>query len=154
MGGQETNDEQDQPSMESPYEFGLIFKSNQQEILYASLMWRVKGAHKFMDIKSLKDLHIYKGVHKILKNIGCEGVLNLHALSYQTPMLELLSSITFDYQTHILTFRLLNQSHKIHADILCDIIGAPKAERDVYTGKRIKCCIWAKLRKILEKHLL
>ena len=50
-----------------------------------------------MDIQALKDLHIYKGVQKLLKNIGWEGLLNLLAVSYQTPMLELLSSITFDY---------------------------------------------------------
>ncbi|CAI9273492.1 unnamed protein product [Lactuca saligna] len=93
------------------------------------------GAQKFVDIQALKDLHIYKGVHKLFKNIGWEGLLNLHAVSYQTPMLELLSSITFDYQTHLLTFRLLNQTHQFHADILCDMIGAPKARRDIYTAK-------------------
>ncbi|CAI9276718.1 unnamed protein product [Lactuca saligna] len=93
------------------------------------------GAQKFVDIQALKDLHIYKGVQKLFKNIGWEGLLNLHAVSFQTPMLELLSSITFDYQTHLLTFRLLNQTHQFHADILCDMIGAPKARRDIYTAK-------------------
>ncbi|CAI9296260.1 unnamed protein product [Lactuca saligna] len=50
-------------------------------------------------------------------------------------MLELLSSISFDYQTHLLTFRLLNQTHQFHADILSDMIGSPKARRDIYTAK-------------------
>ncbi|CAI9284240.1 unnamed protein product [Lactuca saligna] len=95
------------------------------------------GAQKFVEIQALKDLHIYKGVHKLFKNVGWEGLLNLHAVSYQTPMLELLSSITFYYQTHLLTFCLLNQTHQFHADILCDMIGSPKARRDVYTTKGI-----------------
>ncbi|CAI9264255.1 unnamed protein product [Lactuca saligna] len=105
-------------------------------------MNRTMGAQKFVDIQDLKDLHIYKGVHKLFKNIGWEILLNLHALSYQTPMLELLSSITFDYQTHLLTFHLLNQTHQFHADILCDIICAPKVRRDVYTAKGRKNVIF------------
>ena len=70
MDGQKTNDEQGQHSMENSNDFGLIFQANQQEILYASLIRRVKGAQKFVDIQALKDLHIYKGVHKLFKNIG------------------------------------------------------------------------------------
>ena len=104
-------------------------------MLYETLIQRVKWAQRFVHIQDLKYLHIFKGVHKHFKNIDWEGLLNLHAVSYQTPMLELLSSIAFDYQTHILTFRFLNQSYQIHVDTLCDIIGAPKEKRDIYTAK-------------------
>ena len=39
-----SQDEQDPHPMDNPYEFGLIFETNRQEILYANLVTRTMGA--------------------------------------------------------------------------------------------------------------
>lgn len=113
----------------------LNFSNPNQEILYSNLIKRNKGDQKFIDVQPLKDLLLYKGVCQLLHNMGWEGLLTLHAKSYQTPMLEFLYSTHLDHSMRILSFLLPNQFHQINVDGICDIIGAPKGANK-YVKKR------------------
>lgn len=102
---------------------GVVCLGLIQEGKFESFLQRGHAIQKFAHVPSLKELHIYKQVQTMFRNIGWHRLLKVHKLSYKVPTAEFLSSVYLDYG--ILYFRLMNHDYKISLDQINAIVGAP-----------------------------
>ncbi|KAI3768431.1 hypothetical protein L2E82_19102 [Cichorium intybus] len=114
---------------------GIAFMTDAQEARFYNFLERTGQAQKFVDVPTLRDLHIEAGVRKLLSNIGWEGLMNISEKSYSNPTIEFLSSVEFNVHTTVLSFRMFNRSHQITQNQLCELIGAPVANTYDQRGK-------------------
>lgn len=89
----------------------LDFLDSQQEARYHNFLGRRRATQKFVDMPTLKSLHIHDHVRVLFRNIGWEGLLSLHDVGYLQPTLEFLSSVSFNRRTEYLSFRAFSRNY-------------------------------------------
>lgn len=95
-------------------------------------MTRFQGFHnreffpqKFPDVATLQSLHVYDGVRTLFANIGWEKLLNLHAPSSALLTREFLATMSCFTKSGYFIFRVMNTTHELHIDDLCNMVHAP-----------------------------
>ncbi|CAI9276681.1 unnamed protein product [Lactuca saligna] len=95
-------------------------------------MTRFQGFHnreffpqKFPDVATLQSLHVYDGVRTLFAKIGWEKLLNLHAPSSALLTREFLATMSGFTKSGYFIFRVMNTTHELHIDDLCNMVHAP-----------------------------
>ncbi|CAI9293138.1 unnamed protein product [Lactuca saligna] len=107
----------------NPTHGGVVCLGPIQEGKFESFLQLGHAIQKFVHVPSLKELHIYKQVQTLFRNIVWHGLLRVHELSYKVPTAEFLSLVYLDHG--ILYFHLMNQDYEISLDQINAIVGDP-----------------------------
>ncbi|CAI9259337.1 unnamed protein product [Lactuca saligna] len=107
----------------NPTHGGVVCRGPIQAAKLEAFLQRVHSTQQFAYVPSLCELQIYNQVHTLFRNIGWQGLLRVHKLSYKVPTNEFLSSLDLDHG--VLCFRLMNHDHSLSLDQINAIVGAP-----------------------------
>ncbi|CAI9266502.1 unnamed protein product [Lactuca saligna] len=111
------------PSPPNPTHGGVVCRDPIQVAKLEAFLQRAHTTQQFSHVPSLRELHIYNQVHTLFRNIGWQGLLQVHELSYKVPTVEFLSSLDLDHG--VLRFLLMNQDHALSLDQINVIVRSP-----------------------------